>query len=325
MVKITFTSSWIGIGLMLLCLGMSGGCCCADKAGKPPLPSAMCIDPLPPGPTVCGPGYGYHPTCWMAWSDCCRTCPPPEQVVPLPRGPAGDTPSGDGVRPPNRTDLEVVPVPHEEPRAKLPNPPKAEEPPPMLEKHGKAKEPPPMLEKTGNAKEPDLILEKPLKAKEPKSKLKKPGKAEKSKPKLEESPKAEPPLTKAKEPRPKLERLPKVENCLTKAEEPSIVPIQPSMDDSGRSKPECADWEEAPLPKHYAKSSVPDKLDVYIPPVPKSRPRILDSHSGSRELAPTRDMYFAVLVPERRSILPEIRRVVFWQEENGGGDRQQDK
>ena len=82
MVRITLTSRWIGIGLMLLCLGISGGCCCADKVGKPPLPSALCIDRLPPCPTVCGPCYGYHPTCWMAWSDCCRTCPPPEQVVP---------------------------------------------------------------------------------------------------------------------------------------------------------------------------------------------------------------------------------------------------
>ena len=152
MVRIMFTNRWIGVGLTILCLGTSGGCCCRpDKVGKPPLPSALCIDRLPRGPNLCGPCAGYHPTCWMAWSDCYTPCPPPEQVVPIPHGRAGDILPGEGVRSPDK-DLEAVPMPQEESRPKVGKPPKAEEPLPKLERPPKA--PPPL----NKAKEPQPIV-----------------------------------------------------------------------------------------------------------------------------------------------------------------------
>jgi len=151
MVRITLTSFWIGIGLTILCLGTSGGCCCCPaKAGKPPLPSALCIDRLPRGPNLCGPCAGYHPTCWMAWSDCYAPCPPPEQAAPIPYGRAGAILPGEGVQPDK--DLEAVPMPVEEPRPKARKPPKAEEPLPKLERLPKAKAP------LNKAKEPQSVV-----------------------------------------------------------------------------------------------------------------------------------------------------------------------
>jgi len=139
MVRIMLTSPWIGIGLTILCLGTSGGCRCVARTRKPPIPSAICVDRLPRCPTLCGPCNGYHPTCWMAWPDGCGTCPPPEQIVPVPRGPVGDALPGEGVRS-NAKDLEVVPMPQEEP-------PKAKEPLPKVKEPPQARPPQPKAEK----------------------------------------------------------------------------------------------------------------------------------------------------------------------------------
>ena len=70
-------------------------------------------------PTL-GPCYGYHPTCWRAWPECCTQCPPPPQViVPVPEEHA----------PPTAPEQETTPL---VPQAEgVPHPPKPNEPQPL--------------------------------------------------------------------------------------------------------------------------------------------------------------------------------------------------
>jgi hypothetical protein len=169
MVRRMSTSHWMGIGLTVLCLGTSG-CCCADKGGERPLPSAIYVDRLSRRPTVCDPCAGYHPTRWISWPDCCETCPPPDQSVPSPRGSGEFVPPGESVRLPE-VNSEVMPVPQEEPRPKIAEPPKADEPPNVAEPPGtkwlpKAKEPPKPKE-PGNPVEPPKAKDLSPKAEEP--------------------------------------------------------------------------------------------------------------------------------------------------------------
>ena len=280
MVKSMSNSHWTGIGLTILCLGIVGGCCCADKVDKPPLPSALCIDRLPPCPTVVGACAGYHPTCWMSWPDCCPTCPPPDQVVPVPRGPAEDTPRGEGVRSPDK-GLEAVPMPQEEPQPKVAEPPKAEEPPSAVE----------------------LPRAKTL-------------------PKTNEPPSGRKPHN-AKEP-------PKAKNPLPKVEKPlSIVPNPPSIGDPLPNESDTSAWEEAPLPEQYVKSPVPNKASIGVSSMSGCVLHILDSDSEVEESAPATDASLTILAPKKRDALPEVRQVVFRQQEEGRGygrrDCQQDK
>jgi hypothetical protein len=278
MVRITLTNSWIGIGLTFLCLGTSGGCSCSDKVCQSPS-SALGVVRLPQVPSLCGPCGGYRPTCWMAWSDCCPPCPPPEQAVSTPHGSAGDIRQGEDVRSPSK-DMEVLPMPQEEPRPKVATPPEAEAPMPILETPAKSKQPLPTLDKPAKGKEPS--------------------------PKLEQSPKAENPANKAKEPR-------------------SVVPAKPSTNYSGSRYSESANWEAAPLPERYVSSPDPEKWHAATASLPKYSLRIVDPDNGDGESSPASAASLAVLAPKKRGILPDVRQVVFRQEEHNSGNSQRGK
>jgi hypothetical protein len=91
----TLRRRWVGICLTLLWLAGSGGCQCTDGVAVL-APHVPCMKRTSNAPWACGPCYGYHPTCWMAWRPCCGICPPPgADIAPTPGG------------------LEVVPVPQE--------------------------------------------------------------------------------------------------------------------------------------------------------------------------------------------------------------------
>jgi hypothetical protein len=151
MVRIAFTNSWIGISLAILCLGVNG--CCTDRACKPPLPSGSCINHLPRRPCVLGPGYGYHPTCWMSWSDWCPSCPPRGQVFANPQGAVSNRPSADGNWWLPDESMELVPMPQGEAQPKVAEPAKGKERPPIAEEPPKPEEPP-KLQEPPKAKEP---------------------------------------------------------------------------------------------------------------------------------------------------------------------------
>lgn len=112
--------TWPGICLTLLWLSVGGGCCCLHEFGidNPHLSSCPWMCQPPQGPVTCGPCYGYHPTCWLGWSECCSPCPPPEQVRPVYGGPTGHVLGSDLV-PPN-PDREAVPRPKAEPSKEKP-------------------------------------------------------------------------------------------------------------------------------------------------------------------------------------------------------------
>jgi hypothetical protein len=57
------------------------------------------------------PCYGFHPTCWYAWPDCCPSCPPPAGITPeIISAGAAETPPADSPSP-----REVIPTPAEQP------------------------------------------------------------------------------------------------------------------------------------------------------------------------------------------------------------------
>ena len=60
--------------------------------------------------TFCAPCYGYRPTCWRGWPDCCVPCPPPANyVVP---GSTGSPMIKPPVQAPDRaTNPEPIPLP----------------------------------------------------------------------------------------------------------------------------------------------------------------------------------------------------------------------
>jgi hypothetical protein len=71
-------------------------------------------------PTL-GPCYGYHPTCWHAWPECCTQCPPPPQIiVPVPEEHAPAT-----MVAPEQETAPLMPTPE-----RVPNPPRPNEPVP---------------------------------------------------------------------------------------------------------------------------------------------------------------------------------------------------
>jgi hypothetical protein len=72
----------------------------------------------------CDPCYGYHPTCWSAWPDCCPNCPPPSGVMA-----EGVTEGGRDMPSPNApSPRELVPTPYDEPP--VAKPPEATRVPP---------------------------------------------------------------------------------------------------------------------------------------------------------------------------------------------------
>ncbi len=58
--------------------------------------------------TLCAPCYGYHPTCWRPWPDCCVGCPPPPVSISTqpPEAPLQNLPSPEAMPTP-----EVIPAP----------------------------------------------------------------------------------------------------------------------------------------------------------------------------------------------------------------------
>ncbi|MGA2257506.1 MAG: hypothetical protein ABSG53_22835, partial [Thermoguttaceae bacterium] len=62
--------------------------------------------------TLCAPCYGYHPTCWRQWPDCCVGCPPPPVPVPT------ESPAAP---PRNLPPPEVTPTPQGVPAPTLPS------------------------------------------------------------------------------------------------------------------------------------------------------------------------------------------------------------
>jgi hypothetical protein len=80
----------------------------------------------------CDPCYGFHPTCWYAWSECCPACPPPEGVVSEEVREVGK----DVMLPDASNRREVVPAPQQEPPAakppEAPRPPQSKPPAPKL-------------------------------------------------------------------------------------------------------------------------------------------------------------------------------------------------
>jgi hypothetical protein len=73
----------------------------------------------------CDPCYGFHPTCWTAWSDCCTRCPPPSDATAQDLSGGGKNASATDSPSPR----ELVPTPQEEPPvAKPPRQPQAKPP-----------------------------------------------------------------------------------------------------------------------------------------------------------------------------------------------------
>ncbi len=106
---------WIGICLALLWLSSSGGCHWVDGVRVPPSridPPVPCLDHVPRHPVACEPCYGYHPTCWMGWPDCCNQCPPPAESRSILESSAGGA-SPDATREPRRQGTEPPSVPSE--------------------------------------------------------------------------------------------------------------------------------------------------------------------------------------------------------------------
>jgi hypothetical protein len=315
MVRITLAGFWIGVGLTLLCLGI-GGCHCPERADTGPIACSFC-DRLPPCPTICGPCYGYQPTCWMSWPDCCVPCPPPVQAMRAGGIPGGDIPPGEGAHPPMK-EMERVPLPQEEARSNIEAPAKAKQPP-------KAIEPPKPNEPPANVEKPKTLQElppegakparveklQPSAAKTPTSKAavlppqpNEPTNPEEPRPAAEKPPKAE-------EPHPKAEELPKAGKLSTEIDQPPIASIEPSMGDGQGYEVEHAGWEYAPLPLRSTSSpapAAPSKTNLQVQPTPKlsPAPRDLDSKRAD-ELITTNGLYSAALLPERKNILAETR------------------
>jgi hypothetical protein len=127
----TTIRTWLGISLSLLWLGVGGGCHCMDECGLtyPHMPGAAGKCCAPQGTAMmCGPCYGYRPTCWMPWSEYCCPCPPPEHISPVPSAPAEQKLMEGDLVPP-KPEREIVPRPKSESR-KL-EPPKKKSPPPI--------------------------------------------------------------------------------------------------------------------------------------------------------------------------------------------------
>ena len=156
------THRWYeGAGPVLAGADAPGASLC-DPYYAPPCSELCPIDP------VC---FGYHPTCWIPWSECCPGCPPPASVVECPLGPAGEGVVGerpfaspgslfDQIQPPPPPVPEVIELEMAPPSgADTPSPaPKTErEPTPFLEEAPQEEAVPeedqtrPSLEKQGRA------------------------------------------------------------------------------------------------------------------------------------------------------------------------------
>lgn len=97
---------WAGVCLALLVLGASGGCCSWDGCGAlRPHFYSLAGKEVCRGPMTCGPCFGYHPTCWLSWPECCGPCPPPEHLGPIPAAPTSAVPA----------EADLAPVPGREP------------------------------------------------------------------------------------------------------------------------------------------------------------------------------------------------------------------
>jgi len=115
----------LGISLLLLGSLAVGGCACTGNSDLRDLGALLGCSHRPPvrrAATPCDPCYGFHPTCWHAWPECCAGLPP-GGGKPLGAGAGG---AGTEAPPAGRAaDLEVVPTPPQEPRAiNLPPPPR---------------------------------------------------------------------------------------------------------------------------------------------------------------------------------------------------------
>jgi hypothetical protein len=320
MIKIMLISPKIGICLTILCLGIGSGCHNPANVRKSRLPSELCIDHLPCRPTICDPCFGYHPTCWMPWPGCCGQCPPPEQMVPMSGGPETAPSPNQDLRSP-AVDLEVVPVPQEEPEQK------SKEISKPINERLELKEPPKMEEpdgKNGKTEEPEQKSVEPPKAEEP-------AKALDSTPKTEEPAKEKEPSPELEKPLPKAKDTPKAqqwrsrqkrateEESFSKAEPPStVVPIEPTLDDYGNDASDTPDWENAPWPKLNVKKANLAENAAEIIPIPGYGLTIPDSNRLARKKDASPEMLSVVLGPEIRSYFPKVCQVVYEQKQTRG-------
>jgi hypothetical protein len=282
MARIKLTSPWFGISLTIICLGISGGCRCADSVCRSSHPPALCKDRLSQGAVTCDPCCGYHPTCWTAWPVCCRSCPPPDQFIPVPRKLLGNAPPAEGVGS-NANDLEMVPMP--EPQSEMGAPPEAKGPLSKVNQPPRAK----AVEPLHKVKElPQAIPDGSL-------------------PKVKSPPKA-----KADEPLPKVKEPPTTKSVLPREEElHSIVPIKPAMDDADRDESDTGGWKKAPTPKPSGNNAGSNTKDVCC-----------GSGGGkffpTRDIY---NMCLALLTPDYYAF-PEIHQVAFGQKVDRSCDGQ---
>jgi hypothetical protein len=303
MTRIMLSSPWFGICVAILCLGASEGCRCAGTTCQPVRPAC-----LSRGAATCDPCYGYRPTCWTRWPDCCRPCPPPEQIIPIPHGLPGNAAPGDASDA-NSKDLEPVPKPV--PQAGI-----VSEPP----------EPAASLPKVNQS--PKARAAKPV----PKAKTVPKAKADEPLPVPEVK---EPPEAKPAEPSPmpKAKESPKAVSPVSDDDKSlSVVPIQPSSDDSSSSsESDAAASERAFSPRPNDDNVAADTQEVR-----SDGDRQKTDHE---RLIPTRDVYnmclallapekhvgLVLLAPEKKDLFPEIRQVAFGQEEDGRSNGQYDQ
>ena len=172
MVRIMFTSHWMGIGLTVLCLGTSGDAVVSPNPAsarfRPRSAWIVCRDDR--RCVARAPGIIPRAGCrGRIAANAAKPARRPSRYVPSPRGSAETVPPGEGVRPPAK-GLGIRAHAPEEPRPKVAEPPKAEEPPKAVEppragRPPKAKEPP-KAKKSRNAKEPPKAKDPPLPAKQ---------------------------------------------------------------------------------------------------------------------------------------------------------------
>jgi len=115
----------IVVFLLLGCLA-AGGCACTYDASMSDFEMLFCPQRRPCRPVVrpADPCYGYRPTVWHAWPECCEGMP----CAWNENGPCPTTAPNEFVprapMPGESLDSEALPAPPEEPRVfNLPPPP----------------------------------------------------------------------------------------------------------------------------------------------------------------------------------------------------------
>jgi hypothetical protein len=194
MFRTALTSSVVGVGLTISCLGIGGGCYRPGQAG-PRAVSPLYVERLPQCPTICGPCGGYRPTHWMSWSDYCPTCLRSSRGIHATHVSGSDVPPGEGVLAPDGNP-EMVPVPQGEPQAGATDVLGSNGPTPGVPKPARAEKRQPRAEGPAETQERRRKVPVPPKAEEPLPGVGKPAKREEPRPTAAAPPKVTRPVTK---------------------------------------------------------------------------------------------------------------------------------